>query len=127
MTRQECVEQLEYAKFLILANDKDWLDARDIPILDMAIEALEKQVPIKEQCTICPHCNNCDVDENGNVMSDECSVKPKNTGYWRHYEMRLKCSKCNVEIYDDIMEFLSDNVPKYCPWCGADMRGDSNE
>lgn len=43
-------------------------------------------------------------------------------GRWRHYEGTLTCSVCHTEIYDDIMELLGDDVPRYCPNCGADMR-----
>ena len=48
-------------------------------------------------------------------------------GEWFHYEGTLTCSNCKTEIYDDIMEYLGDDVPKFCPNCGADMRGDENE
>ena len=43
MEIQEAIEQLKYAKGIIEQNGKDYLDERDIPVLDMAIEALEKQ------------------------------------------------------------------------------------
>lgn len=48
-------------------------------------------------------------------------VEPKH-GRWRHYEGMLTCSVCHTEIYDDIMELLGDDVPRYCPNCGTDMR-----
>lgn len=48
-------------------------------------------------------------------------------GRWRHYEGTLTCSVCHTEIYDDIMELLGDDVPRYCPNCGADMRGGEND
>lgn len=48
-------------------------------------------------------------------------------GKWFHYEGGLTCSVCNIEFYDDIMEYTGDNVPKFCPNCGADMRGDDND
>ena len=38
---------------------------------------------------------------------------------WRHYEGMLTCSECGAEFYDDIMEYLGDDVPKFCPDCGA--------
>ena len=43
------------------------------------------------------------------------------SGSWRHYEGMLTCSECGEEIYDDIMELLGDDVPKFCPNCGAKM------
>jgi hypothetical protein len=47
MTNQEALEQLEYAKGIINRQGKDYLDERDFPVLECAIEALEKQIPKK--------------------------------------------------------------------------------
>ena len=41
MTREEAIYQLELCKSIIYASGRDWLDERDIPMLDTAIEALE--------------------------------------------------------------------------------------
>lgn len=49
------------------------------------------------------------------------SAQPKR-GKWRHYEGVLTCSECASEFYDTIMEFCGDDVPHFCPNCGADMR-----
>jgi len=38
---------LQYAIDLIKQDGKDWIDERDIPILETAIHALEKQIPRK--------------------------------------------------------------------------------
>ena len=62
MTTQEAADELQYAINLIKQDGKDWLDERDIAVLDMAISALEKQIP-KEPAVmidtwICPRCNN---------------------------------------------------------------------
>lgn len=43
-------------------------------------------------------------------------------GKWRHYEGYLTCSECGTEYDDDIMTHCGDDVPKFCPDCGADMR-----
>lgn len=48
--------------------------------------------------------------------------RPK--GEWFHYEGTLTCSNCHSEFDDSIMEYLGDDVPRFCPWCGADMRGE---
>ena len=48
-------------------------------------------------------------------------AEPVKHGRWRHYEGTLTCSVCHTEIYDDIMELLGDDVPRYCPNCGARM------
>lgn len=51
----------------------------------------------------------------------------RETGRWRHYEGCLTCSECGIEYYDDIMEYCGDDVPRFCPNCGADMREDAEE
>lgn len=40
MTREEAIEQLQNCKDLIKQDGQDYLDERDFPLLDMAIEAL---------------------------------------------------------------------------------------
>jgi len=47
MTDQEAIDELQYAIDLIKQDGKDWIDERDIPILETAIHALEKQIPRK--------------------------------------------------------------------------------
>lgn len=49
MTNQEAINELQSAIDLIKQDGKDWLDERDIPIIEMAIKALEAQewVPCK--------------------------------------------------------------------------------
>ena len=42
------IEQLEYAILLIKQDGKDYLDERDIPILETAIETMRKYQTIKE-------------------------------------------------------------------------------
>lgn len=41
MTREDAIYELERCKSIIQKNKMDWLDERDIPVLDMAIDALE--------------------------------------------------------------------------------------
>lgn len=50
-------------------------------------------------------------------------VVERKLGSWRHYEGNLTCSECAVTIYDDIMSLLGDDVPRFCPNCGAEMIG----
>ena len=64
---------------------------------------------------------------------DDCAANIRNLpaadvvgrklGSWRHYEGELTCSECAVTIYDDIMSLLGDDVPRFCPNCGARMIG----
>lgn len=59
-------------------------------------------------------------DEICRVLESLPSVQPP-TGKWRHYEGTLTCSECGTEYYDEIMELCGDEVPKFCPNCGARM------
>ena len=43
MNREEAIEQFKYAIGIIKQDGKDYLDERDIPMLEMGIEALENQ------------------------------------------------------------------------------------
>lgn len=43
MTREEAIQELQLCKRLIQQNGEDYLDERDIPLLDMAIEALSAE------------------------------------------------------------------------------------
>lgn len=61
MTRQEAISQLDLCKSIIYASGQDWLDERDIVMLDMAIEALQEQKTGKwiggelGNCSVCGH------------------------------------------------------------------------
>jgi len=43
MKPEEAIDELQYAIDLIKQNGQDWLDERDIPILEAAISALQEQ------------------------------------------------------------------------------------
>jgi len=43
MTREEMIEQLENTILLIKQNGKDWVDERDIPILEEAMKAIKTE------------------------------------------------------------------------------------
>ena len=56
------------------------------------------------------------------------SAEPhRKKGKWWHYEGMLTCSECGMEFYDDIEEYCGDDVPKFCPDCGAEMSGVNDE
>ena len=82
MTNQEAADELQYAIDLIKQDGKDWLDERDIPILETAISALQAQEAktqlssaevttsgVKKTCITCKHyppeskwpCIDCDM------------------------------------------------------------------
>ena len=45
---QEAIEQLNFAISIINRDGIDWLDERDIPVLQVAIDALKKQITGKQ-------------------------------------------------------------------------------
>ena len=47
MTREEAIQELQNCKGLIQQDGQDYLDERDIPLLDMAIEALSAEAQAK--------------------------------------------------------------------------------
>ena len=53
MTNTEAAEEIQKAIDLIRQDGKDWLDERDIPILEMAINALTKEA-WKEEHPVSP-------------------------------------------------------------------------
>ena len=68
-----------------------------------------------------------------NAIPLECAKAIKNIpsaqkkGHWRNYEGTLTCSACETEFDNGIMEYCGDDVPMFCPNCGADMRGDEDD
>lgn len=66
----------------------------------------------------------CRDDCAANIRSiPAADVVERKHGRWWHYEGELTCSECAVTIYDDIMSLLGDDVPRFCPNCGAEMTG----
>lgn len=53
MNREEAIEQLQICKGLIKQDGQDYLDERDFPLIDMAIEALSEPkigwIPVSER------------------------------------------------------------------------------
>ena len=52
MTREEAIQELQNCKGLIQQDGQDYLDERDFPLLDMAIEALQTDLV---RCKDCRH------------------------------------------------------------------------
>lgn len=51
MTKEEAIQELQNCKGLIQQDGQDYLDERDIPLLDMAIESLSVDAEPKWSCT----------------------------------------------------------------------------
>ena len=56
------------------------------------------------------------------VVANSATTEIKQ-GEWFHYEGSLFCQNCHTEFDDDIEEYCGDDVPKFCPNCGARMKG----
>lgn len=74
------------------------------------------ELPIKEKCYVCPHCDNCDVNDDGTIERKKGKWIPhegcKFVGFpYMHYE----CSECRA---------FEPTKSNFCPKCGADMRGE---
>ena len=93
MNPNEAMEQLKRCKSLIKQDGKDWLDERDIPILDMAIKALKEQKTGKW------------------ILSDTQQKEDLESGNYQYF-----CSNC---LYSDI-HAKTVTVP-FCWHCGAKM------
>lgn len=82
----------------------------------MVIEALYNHYEVNNKA------QNATMDECIMLVKNIPSAEPKK-GRWRHYEGVLTCLECGAEFYDDIMEYTGDEVPHFCPDCGANMEG----
>lgn len=57
------------------------------------------------------------------ALRDFPTAKSRPKAMWVHHKDMIKCSSCRRGVVDRIgaIEGLGYN---YCPWCGADMRGE---
>lgn len=54
-------------------------------------------------------------------------AEERKKGYWEWVDdMDYRCSVCHTYAYGCLGEVL-DGHYKYCPYCGAEMKGDGNE
>ena len=122
-------EALKKHKFTTqVANGVEIEDIEVIPIstIDNAPAVHTKNDCIMKKCTICPHCDNCDVDENGKVHNErpkgewietsETWEEPGGYGMGYDWGYYYSCSICNNKVR---------NKTCFCDRCGADMRGEN--
>lgn len=84
----------------------------------------------------------CNIDESGNAIADDIeriidnvpSVQPEHkTGRWifNDSELGIKCNKCGKSFSDYINAgtgyMFLEEIPNFCPNCGADMRGEEHD
>lgn len=105
--------------FYLQADDDGWWcgTAEDMEKLLKGLPPAQPELPIKQKCIVCPHCSDCDVNDDGTVKTARPERKK---GRWiKLYPRAYKCSECKswwegTEV-DEIKEFT------YCPKCGAKM------
>ncbi len=92
------------------------ISKEDIQAFTQAIKALETVSCIKEKCAYCPHCENCDVDDE--TLEIKALEQKEKTGKWivhpKGIYAHLVCNKC-------LSNAPYDCQTKYCPNCGARM------
>ena len=91
MTNKEAADELQYAIDLIKQDGKDWIDERDIPVLEMAISALEKQIPKKLIAE-------GDGYADGSMVYDSFYC-PSCDYHMEDYEVKNFCPNCGQAIY----------------------------
>lgn len=84
-----------------------------------AIRILDEVIPPPEHHTV--DLDHLRIAQAWQCIKEALTAEPVKHGTWWHYEGTLTCSVCHTEIYDDIMDLLGDDVPRYCPDCGAKM------
>ena len=99
-------------------EDREWVDKSvgvHIDALNDALAMLKEQETmmqcIKGKCRICPHCANCDVDENG-LLKEQESAKPELTEHIV-FGTNRKCSNCGKYLFP---------ACKFCPHCGKSVK-----
>lgn len=144
MTKEEMIEQLENMILLIRQNGKDWLDERDIPILEEVIkimkmkpceDVISRQAVLNEIETVCfskvwskfraDNGSNGTRDYIINYIDQLPSVQPEpKTGKWNKIidkfsiwreAWHYECSNCGNYI-------SGYGKYKYCPECGTKMK-----
>ncbi len=51
------------------------------------------------------------------------ALREERHGTWSEDGGELKCSECHSIFFNDIMDMNKDEMPSFCPVCGARMGG----
>ena len=105
MTREEAIEQLQNCKGLILQDNKDWLDERDIPLIDMAISALSAEGIYGRPTT----------------KDTLISREELNNALAQYVVDGYAESADDYKAYCDIIDNLPNRFTEYETFCGVDM------
>ena len=131
MTREEAIEQLQNCKDLIKQDGQDYLDERDFPLLDMAIEALSQPIVVKcyEIDNDRVYCSPEMADKIYRALHEDTNVQNMHRGEWIDKEISCNpyppvfCVECSECWYRVGRETFQENTFNYCPNCGARMKG----
>ena len=102
MTNLEAIEQFKYAIDLIKQEGKDYLDKRDIPMLSIAIEALENQKTLQEELE--------KIYEE--VEAVKLTASKISNGYECYGVENKTAKEMRTEILDIIYEHIKENKEK---------------
>lgn len=58
------------------------------------------------------------------VMEDISAQPERKRGKWGFDKGKLVCSFCGARFDYNISDYCNMNNPKYCPGCGAEMKGE---
>jgi len=87
-------------------NHADW--ERFDAALAMLKEQEAREQCLKTKCIICPHCDNCDVDENG-LLKEQEAVEPVLDSF-----LHKRCPSCRALLNG-----------KFCHECGQAVKWDA--
>lgn len=104
--------------------DLDLLNGLCVEAIDMAIEALSKPIVDITQRDLCADisCTDCPFMQETCKLMDYVAYADRPKGEWLDTgdPLMRTCSNCGYGV-------LIQNVNNFCPNCGADMRGDTND
>jgi len=95
----------------------DLIDLTKDNVLVLLKEQEAKEQCLKTKCIICPHCDNCDVDENG-LLKEQEPVPPDVDS-----ERSCSCGNCGTTVgyYPDGCK-TPEKLCKFCPECGRAVK-----
>lgn len=94
-------------------------------------EYIEREAVVR---AFCEHCRDyvdkctydgaCEVDIIATVPTAD--VQPVKRGYWKFDGGVIQCNNCNFTLNENSFGRVVKKFFKFCPNCGADMRGEKD-